>query len=95
MVNKGKTNKKLKPRATVQEENSNLIELKITHVLPRYEKSKNVEIHDSPLLTVWKDDDSVNFWIGGTIAVLNTEDWDEIKRELRVMLLSDVNIEND
>ena len=94
---KKETNNKRLKRKKRPLGSKNLIELKITHILPRYEKarSKDVEIHDSPLLTVWKTDNSVNFWIGGTIAVLKLEHWEEVKKELREMLLKDIKISDD
>ena len=93
-MKKEKINKKGKRRSGTSD-NNKLIELKITHVLPKYEKykSEDVEIHDSPLLTVWKDGNSVNFWIGGAIAVLKLEHWEEVKKELRAMLFKDIKIE--
>jgi len=91
MAKKETSSKKLKHQAKSSESNKNkLIELKITHVMPRYEKSKNVEIHDSKLLTVWKDEDSVNVWIGSTIAVVPLERWEELKKEIREMLFKDI-----
>ena len=92
-MKKEKTNKKMK-REKRAKDNKNLIELKITHILPRYEKSKDVEIYDGDLLTVWQDKHDINFWIGGTIALLRPEDWEKIKREMRAMLLKDIKIQD-
>jgi hypothetical protein len=89
--------KKLKNKdKAIKNGNENLIELKITHVLPKYEnKSKDVEIYDGKHLTVWQNEDDINFWIGRTIAVLPLEVWEEVKKELRAMLFKDVKINYD
>lgn len=75
---------------------NNLIELKITHILPKYEKTKSedLEIYDGKHLTVWQNEDDINFWIGRTITILPADKWDEIKRELREMLFKDVKIKD-
>jgi hypothetical protein len=93
MIDKETTSKKSKPQAKVtKKKGNNLIELKITHILPKYEKSKDVKIYDGDYLTVWQDKHDINFWIGGTIALLSPENWEEIKREMREMLLKDIKI---
>ncbi len=90
MANKETSSKKLKHQEKAPESNkNNLIELKITHVMPRYEKSKNVEIYDGKILTVWKDDEDINFYIGSTIVLLPLERWEELKKEMREMLFKD------
>lgn len=96
MINKETASKKSKFKAKAKDTNKdNLIELKITHVLPKYEKTKNVEIYDGDYLTVWKDKHDINFWIGGTIALLSPKNWEEIKREMREMLLKDIKIQEE
>lgn len=74
---------------------NNCIELKITHVLPKYEKSKDVEIYDGKHLTVWQNEDDIYFWIGRNITILPVDQWDEIKREIREMLFKDIKIKYD
>jgi len=96
MNNKEATDKKSKRAAKApRKRKNNLIELKITHVLPKYEKSKNVEIYDGTYLTVWQDKNDINFWVGGTIALLRPEDWEEIKREMREMLFKDIKVKDE
>jgi hypothetical protein len=67
------------------------IELKITHVLPKYEdlKSTSESIYDGKVLTVWKDKENVHFWLASTIAIFPLEEWDEIKKELMAMFFAD------
>ena len=82
--------KKHQPKP-LRSENSNCIELKITHVLPKYEDLKSIpaSMYDGKMISVWKDEGRINLWIASTVTIFPVEEWDEIKKELMAMIFAD------
>ena len=81
-----KISKKHTPKFFSDKKN-NCIELKITHVLPKYETPGSM--YDGKIISVWKDEGNINLWIASTVAIFPVEQWDEIKKELMAMIFAD------